>query len=62
MEEYQVLEKIGEGSYGEVYKVQRRYRDTAQMKIYAMKVIRISGLNSEMRENTAKEVYKIKIL
>lgn len=57
MEEYQVLEKIGEGSYGEVYKVQRRYRDTAQMKTYAMKVIRISGLNSEMRENTAKEVY-----
>lgn len=62
MEEYQVLEKIGEGSYGEVYKVQRRYRDTAQMKTYAMKVIRISGLNSEMRENTAKEVYKIEIL
>lgn len=62
MEEYQILEKIGEGSYGEVYKVQRRYRDTAQMKTYAMKIIKISSLNPEMRENTAKEVFKFKFL
>lgn len=57
MEEYQILEKIGEGSYGTVYKVQRKYKNTTQLKTYAMKVIRISSLNPEMRTKTSEEVY-----
>ncbi len=52
MNQFEILQKIGEGSYSTVYTVRRR----EDKKLYAMKKVVISFLSERERENALNEV------
>ena len=52
MSDFKIIKKIGEGSFGKVYKVKR----ISDQKIYAIKTINISKLDQDGKENTLNEI------
>ena len=52
MENFEILEKLGEGSYSTVYKVKRKLDD----QIYALKKVKLSNLNEKEKTNSLNEV------
>ena len=52
MENFEIMEKLGEGSYSTVYKVKRKEDD----KIYALKKVKLSNLNEKEKTNSLNEV------
>ena len=52
MENFQLGEKLGSGAFGSVYKVRRK----EDLKIYAMKRVKISLLGTKERENALNEI------
>ena len=52
MQDFKIIKKIGEGSFGKVYKVKRN----SDSKIYAIKTINISKLDYEGKQNTLNEI------
>lgn len=55
MSEYQILEQLGQGSYGIVHKVQLR-KSNGMVKIYAMKIVDLTRLTEEDFRRTREEV------
>lgn len=55
MSEYQILEQLGQGSYGVVHKVQHR-TSSGMTKIYAMKIVDLTRLTDEDFRRTREEV------
>ena len=47
MENFKILEKLGEGSYSTVYKVKRKIDN----QIYALKKVKLSNLNEKEKTN-----------
>ena len=58
MERYQRLEKIGEGTYGQVYKAKDRRTDT----IIALKRIRLEAEGEGIPSNAIREISLLKEL
>ena len=52
MENFEILEKLGEGSYSTVYKVKRKLDD----QIYALKKVKLLNLNEREKTNSLNEV------
>ena len=52
MENFEILEKLGEGSYSTVYKVKRKLDD----QIYALKKVKLLNLNEKEKTNSLNEV------
>ena len=52
MENFEILTKLGEGSYSTVFKVKRKIDD----KIYALKKVKLSNLNEKEKANSLNEV------
>ena len=52
MEGFEILEKLGDGSYSVVYKVRRKEDN----KIYALKKVRLQNLSKKEKENSLNEV------
>ena len=52
MENFDIMEKLGEGSYSTVYKVKRKEDD----KIYALKKVKLLNLNEKEKINSLNEV------
>ena len=52
MNDFQIIEKLGEGAYSSVYKVKRRN----DAKIYALKKVRMVDLSDKEKENALNEV------
>ena len=52
MENFEILEKLGEGSYSTVYKVKRKLDN----QIYALKKVRLLNLNEREKTNSLNEV------
>ena len=52
MENFENLEKLGEGSYSTVYKVKRKIDN----QIYALKKVKLSNLNEKEKTNSLNEV------
>ena len=52
LKDFQLVEKLGEGSYSSVYKV-KRITDNCE---YALKKVRMLKLSSKERENSLNEV------
>ena len=52
MENFDILEKLGEGSYSTVYKVKRKEDDI----IYALKKVKLLNLNEKEKTNSLNEV------
>lgn len=52
MNQFQIISKLGSGSYSKVYKV-RRFKDN---KIYAMKQMKIPYLSDKERDNALNEI------
>lgn len=52
LREFQILDKLGEGTYSSVYKV-KRLTDNA---IYALKKVRMANLTEREKENALNEV------
>ena len=52
MENFEILEKLGEGSYSTVYKVKRKIDN----QIYALKKVKLSNLNEKEKTNSLNEV------
>ena len=52
MNNFEILAKLGEGSYSTVYKVKRKI----DSKIYALKKVRLKKLSSKEKENSVNEV------
>jgi NIMA (never in mitosis gene a)-related kinase len=52
MKDFQVLTKIGDGAYSEVYKVRR----ISDMGVYALKKVKMGKLSSKEKENALNEV------
>lgn len=50
--DFEILEKLGEGTYSIVYKVKRK----ADNKIYALKKVKLLSLNNKEKENALTEV------
>ena len=48
MENFEILEKLGEGSYSTVYKVKRKLDN----QIYALKKVRLLNLNEREKTNS----------
>ena len=51
MENFDIMEKLGEGSYSTVYKVKRKEDD----KIYALKKVKLLNLNEKEKINSLNE-------
>ena len=49
---FEILKKIGEGAYSQVFKVRRKSDDI----IYALKKVRIMNLSEKEKENALNEV------
>lgn len=52
LEDFDVLNRLGEGAYSSVYKVKR----ISDGKIYALKKVRMMNLSAKERENALNEV------
>ena len=52
MENFDIIEKLGEGSYSTVYKVKRKLDD----QIYALKKVKLLNLNEREKKNSLNEV------
>ncbi len=52
MDNFEILEKLGDGAYSIVYKVKRK----ADSKIYALKKVKLQNLNEKEKENALNEV------
>lgn len=52
LEEFKILEKLGEGAYSSVYKVKR----VEDQEDYALKKVRMSSLSYKEKENALNEV------
>ena len=52
MENFEILEKLGEGSYSTVYKVKRKIDN----EIYALKKVKLLNLNGKEKTNSLNEV------
>ena len=52
MENFEILEKLGEGSYSTVYKVKRKIDN----QIYALKKVKIQSLSIKEKQNALNEV------
>ena len=52
MENFEILEKLGEGSYSTVYKVKRKIDN----EIYALKKVKLLNLNEKEKTNSLNEV------
>lgn len=52
LENYEIVKKIGKGSYGRVYKVKRK----ADSEIFAMKTLELSSMDQKNIKNTLNEI------
>jgi len=52
MDNFEILEKLGDGAYSIVYKVKRKI----DSKIYALKKVKLENLNEKEKENALNEV------
>jgi len=52
MNDFRIIEKLGEGTYSSVYKVKR----ITDSKIYALKKVRMIDLSDKEKENALNEV------
>ncbi len=52
MDNFEILEKLGDGAYSIVYKVKRK----ADSKIYALKKVKLQNLNEKEKENALNEI------
>lgn len=52
LEDYEIVKKIGKGSYGWVYKVKRK----SDNEIFAMKTLEISTMDKKNLTNTLNEI------
>ena len=52
MENFEIIEKLGEGSYSTVYKVKRKLDD----QIYALKKVKLLNLKEKEKKNSLNEV------
>ena len=52
MDNFEILEKLGDGAYSIVYKVKRKI----DSKIYALKKVKLQNLNEKEKENALNEV------
>ena len=50
--DFQILQKIGEGSYSSVYKVRRLTDNT----VYALKKVKLLNLKEKEKENALNEI------
>ena len=54
MDKYTIVQEIGQGSYGSVFKVKRK--DDTSGKMYCWKEINYSGLAKKQREQVVSEI------
>ena len=52
LNDFQILEKLGEGAYSTVYRVRR----SQDKKVYALKKVRMLNLSDKEKENALNEV------
>lgn len=52
LDEFEFIEKLGEGAYSSVYKVRR----TVDSMVYAMKQVQINDLSAKEKENALNEI------
>ena len=52
IEDFELLSRLGEGSYSSVYKVKRK----SDQQVYALKKVRMMNLSTKEKENALNEV------
>ena len=52
MNNFEILSKIGDGAFSQVYKVKRK----SNGKLYALKKVKLATLNEKEKENSLNEV------
>ena len=52
IEDFELLSRLGEGSYSSVYKVKRK----SDQQVYALKMVRMMNLSTKEKENALNEV------
>ena len=52
MDNFEILEKLGDGAYSIVYKVKRKI----DSQIYALKKVKLQNLNEKEKENALNEI------
>ena len=52
MDNFEILEKLGDGAYSIVYKVKRKINS----QIYALKKVKLQNLNEKEKENALNEI------